>query len=163
MATTYAIQPIKVGYLDGLSAIPQDEGIEAAGQSWKAGAVLKNSSGSVAIASADDVAGLLGIALSAATGTTGAKCTWVKALPNVIFEGTLEDETNLNHALVQGNLFGQFAIQVTAGGIFYLDENDSTNDATIVVRLDPEIGAIGDIRARVFFQFLFSKTVYGAS
>lgn len=163
MAQTYVIQPIKVAYLDGLSAIPVDEGIEKAGQSWVQGAVLIRDSGTVAEAAADAVADILGIALSAATGVTGAKCSWVKPLPGVIFEGTLEDQANTDHALVQTNLFGQFALQRTAGGLFYLDENDATNDAAIVVRLDPEIGAIGDIRARVLFQFIFSKTVYGAS
>lgn len=160
---TLALRPLKVHSLRLGGTPPSEHGIEAASQSWKKGGVLIRSSGKIAEAAADAVADILGIALADASGTTDAAVHYVPAWPDVIFEGSLEDQANSNHALVQTNLYGQYALQKTAGGIWYLDENDTTNDATVIVRLDSSIGAVGDIRARVLFQFLFTKTVWGAS
>lgn len=158
---TLALTPLKASSLRLGGAFPSEHGIEGASQSWKAGAVLKASSGKIIEATADDVADLLGISLSAASGTTDNPVHFVPAWPEILFEGNLEDQANSDHALVQANLYGRFALQKTAGGIWYLDENDTTNDATVVVRLDPSIGAIGDIRARVLFQFNPLATVWG--
>lgn len=156
---TRVLTPITVKRLEGLSAIPVVHVPEAASQSFVEGAVLVNSSGRCAIAAADTTSAIIGVACHAASGTTDTDIMIVKALPGVIFEANLEDESNEDHALVVTNRFGQYAIQVSSG-IFYLDENDSGNDATIVTGFTD---AIGDVRARVEFQFLFTKTVWGAS
>ncbi len=74
-----------------------------------------------------------------------------------IFEATFEDQANEDHALVQGNFYGNFAVQVDNNGIFYVDENDTTNTAVVIVGAKD---AIGTTRARVRVQFEVDKTSY---
>lgn len=139
----------------GSGVIPTMEGVEAAGQSWKKGAVLIESSGKVAIASADPTSAILGVAAGDASGVTDAKCLFYPARPGMVFEATYEDETNENHALVQGDLYTNHALQVDSNGIWYVDENDTSNTAVVIVgHKDP----IGTTRARVFVEFEVDKT-----
>ena len=106
---------------------------------------------------ADDVAEIIGFAAHAASGTTAREAAVYPALPNMVFEGTLEDESNTAHALAQTDLFGKYALQKTAGGIWYLDENDTTNVAARIIAFRH---SVGDIRARVFFTLLNSVTIF---
>lgn len=141
----------------GSGVVPLRSGVEAASQSFKKGAVLIESSGSIAIAAADAVAAIIGIAAHDASGVTGREVLYYPALPGMVFECTLEDETNEDHALVQGNVFANYAVQVDNNGIWYADENDTTNTAVHVVgHKDP----IGTTRARVYVSFEHDKTSY---
>lgn len=146
--------------LNGGNSVPvnTENGIEAAGQSWQEGAPLIRSSGSLAEASDDPTADIVGFAQKAATGTTGAAVSYIPAWHGIEFEATLEDQSNGDHALVQANLFVAFAIrQRTSNGAWYLDENDTTNDGAIVVGfVDP----IGTVQGRVRARLLDTVTIY---
>ena len=136
--------------------IPLMAGVEAATQSWKKGAVLINSSGKIAIAAADPVAEIVGVAAGPASGVTDAEVLYYPARPGMVFEATFEDETNQDHVLVIANMFANFAVQLDSNGIFYVDENDTTNTGVVIVGYKD---ALGTTRARVFVEFEVDKTV----
>jgi hypothetical protein len=139
----------------GSGVVPMMEGVEAAAQSWKKGAILIESSGKVAIASADPTSAILGVAAGDASGVTDAKCLFYPARPGMVFEATYEDQNSENHALVQGDLYTNHALQVDGNGIWYVDENDTTNTAVVIVG---HKDALGTTRARVFVEFEVDKT-----
>ena len=135
-------------------SIALGEGYEAATQSWKAGAPLKRSSGKLAVAGADNAADVVDVATEAATGTTNAKAAIVLAFPNTVFEATLEDETNEDHALVYANLYTDYALQVDSSGNYYIDENDTTNTSVMIVGANKSDIDAATVRARVLCVFL---------
>jgi hypothetical protein len=129
------------------------EGYEKASQSFKTGAVVIRDTGTIAIAAADATTDILGVAAAPASGVTSAKILYVPAAGNE-FEATLEDQSNENHALVIANLYTDYAIQVDGLGKFYLDENDTTNTACMVVGANQSDIAAATVRARVLCVFL---------
>lgn len=163
MAAEDQVQPFNNFTAYGMTSVPIRTGavngyIEAAGQSWQPGAPLISSSGSIAEAADDVTTGIIGFAAYAASGTTGAYVDLIPAVPGIEFECNLEDQSAGDHALVQANLFTAYAIrQRTANGAWYADENDTTNDAVIVVAFrDP----VGTVQARVRVRLLDTVTIY---
>jgi len=129
-------------------------GREAASQSWVAGAVLIRSSGLLAEAAADPVANIVGVAKGAASTTTNNVVEYWPAV-GVVFSATFEDESNEDHALVIANIFTDYAIQLDTDGIFYIDENDTTNTAVMIMQAvnDTDIDD-AKVRARVLCVFI---------
>lgn len=151
-----AISIKPVGTISGGSGIvPTLQGREAASQNWIAGAVLIRSSGLLAEASADPTADIVGIAAGPASGTTNALVQYYPAGSDVVFEATLEDQTNEDHALVITNMYTDYALQTDTPGNWYVDENDTTNTAVMIIgpRDDQDI-TDAKVRARVKFVFL---------
>lgn len=136
----------------GLS-IALREGYEKASQSFKDGAVVIRDTGTLAIAAADATSDILGCATEPASGVTNAKRLYVPAAGHV-FEATLEDETNTNHALVITNLYVDYGIQVDSAGNFYIDENETTNTAVMIVGANKGDIDAATVRARVLCVFL---------
>ena len=134
-------------------SIVSREGYEKASQSFKTGAVLIRDTGTLAIAAADAVADILGVANAPASGVTNARLGYTPAAGNE-FEATLEDQSNENHALVIANLYSDFAIQVDGLGKFYIDENDTTNTAVMIVGANKSDIDAATVRARVLCVFL---------
>ena len=134
-------------------SIPLMEGYEAASSTFKDGAILKRSSGKLAVAGADNTADIIGVAAAPASGTTDAKRQFVLAVGN-IFEATLEDETNTDHALVITNLYTDYAAQVDSSGNYYVDENDTTNTCVMIVGANKSDIDAATVRARVLCVFL---------
>lgn len=134
-------------------SIPLMEGYEAASSTFKDGAILKRSSGQLAVAGADNTADIIGVAAAPASGVTDAKRQFVLAAGN-IFEATLEDETNTDHALVKTNLYTDYAAQVDSSGNYYVDENDTTNPCVMIVGANKSDIDAATVRARVLCVFL---------
>ena len=134
-------------------SIPLMEGYEKASQTFKDGAILKRDSGQLAVAGADNTADIIGVAAAPASGVTDAKRQFVLAAGN-IFEATLEDETNTDHALVITNLYTDYAAQVDSSGNYYVDENDTTNTCVMVVGANKSDIDAATVRARVLCMFL---------
>ena len=134
-------------------SIPLMEGYEKASQTFKDGAILKRDSGQLAVAGADNTADIIGVAAAPASGVTDAKRQFVLAAGN-IFEATLEDETNTDHALVKTNLYTDYAAQVDSGGNYYVDENDTTNPCVMIVGANKSDIDAATVRARVLCVFL---------
>ena len=134
-------------------SIPLMEGYEKASQTFKDGAILKRDSGQLAVAGADNTADIIGMAAAPASGVTDAKRQFVLAAGN-IFEATLEDETNTDHALVKTNLYTDYAAQVDSSGNYYVDENDTTNPCVMIVGANKSDIDAATVRARVLCVFL---------
>jgi hypothetical protein len=114
---------------------------------------LKRDSGQLAVAGADNTADIIGVAAAPASGVTDAKRQFVLAAGN-IFEATLEDETNTDHALVKTNLYTDYAAQVDSSGNYYVDENDTTNSCVMIVGANKSDIDAAMVRARVLCVFL---------
>lgn len=158
MAKATAKQSITVAKYLGLTAMPSMPGIEAASQSWKKGAPLKNSSGKVAILTETDVAGILGIAAGAASGVTDRQCHIIPALPGVVFQAELSDLTDGAYTLAQTDIWGDFGLNVTTDGKWFVDADEAGGEQVVTV-----IGArdaIGTSNAIVYFVFKNSVTVF---
>lgn len=140
-------------------SIVSREGYEKASQSFKTGAVVIRDTGTVAVAAADAVADILGVSNAPASGTTNAKILYTPA-PGNVFEATLEDQSNEAHALVIGNLYTDYAVQVDSSGNFYIDENDTTNTAVIIVGANKSDIDAATVRARVLCVFLADVLAY---
>lgn len=134
-------------------SIPLAEGYEKASQTFKDGAVLKRDTGTLAVAGADNTADIIGVAAAPASGVTNARRQMVLAW-NQVFEATLEDETNVNHALVIANLYTDYAAQVDSSGNYYVDENDTTNTCVMIIGANKSDIDAATVRARVLVVFL---------
>jgi hypothetical protein len=134
-------------------------GVEKATQSWKRGAVLiADALGSVAEAGSDPIAAILGIALADASGVTGAACQSIPALPGLLFEATLEDQSNGDHALALTDTYQGFGMKkVSATGFWYLDENDTSGVCGVVMQL---VSPVGTVQGRVLFTFRDAVTAW---
>ena len=122
------IQPIMpdIGLANWQNAILH--GIEAASQTWKVGAPLVNSSGSLAEATTGTggYAGtIIGFALAPATGVTGADVTFVPALQGLTMAGTVDGTLNGSNApgtgsVAQTAVWGGIGLQKdAASGLWY--------------------------------------------
>jgi len=143
-----------VGHI-GHTATPMHYG--TAGDTVSVGdVVIDNGAGLIIRATADPTTTLLGVAVNAAVAT--GEVRYVMALPGVIYEATLEDQTNVDHALAATDLHARLAIQVDPGGSLYhyVDENDATNYAVTVIKF---VDVATTVRARVWVTFCRSAFV----
>lgn len=123
---------------------------EAAGQSFKVGALVGLAAGVATAAVTDPAAGtLVGLAAEAATGVTGNMIgVWV-ADQNTEFIANLQDTGALAAADV-GAVYG-LVVDAAKGNILRVDKSDTTNTRVVITRL---VDAVGDINGRVEFRFL---------
>lgn len=136
-------------------------GQEGSSQDFTVGAPLIRSSGYLVEASADPVADIVGVAAGNSTGTQGAECLYWPATPDFVYEATLEDQSNENHALVITNMFTDYALQVDSSNNWYVDENDTTNTCVCIVGVKNNTDITNaTVRSRVLFVFLEDTTVY---
>lgn len=123
---------------------------EAAGQSFKLGALVSVAAGLVAAGVTDPAAGVvIGLAAENATGVTGNQVgVWV-ADQNTEFIANVQDTGVLAQADV-GALYG-VVVDAAKGNILRVDKSDTTNTRVVVTRL---VDAVGDVNGRVEFRFL---------
>lgn len=137
-------------------SMPTLRGRVPASQTFITGAILIRSSGNLIEASADPVADIVGVAAEDITSSADNDLVrYWPVVPGALFEATLEDQTNEDHALVEANIFTDYALQVDTDGNWYVDENDTTNTAVMVIApvLDSDITSATK-RARVIVTFL---------
>lgn len=157
------IQPIMpdIGLANWQNAILH--GIEAASQTWKVGAPLVNSSGSLveATTGTGGYAGtIIGFALAPATGVTGADVTFVPALQGLTMAGTVDGTLNGSNApgtgsVAQTAVWGGIGLQKDgASGLWYLCTT-GTASFIIVELIDPA----STINGRVRVQILRAQTL----
>lgn len=162
MAGTVAMG-LKPRRTSGQTSIPLWAGPESASHASAKGALLIFSSGYLDLASADVTSGIVGVAQTAGhnDGSAGThQLEYVPALPGMRFEGTLEDETNNNHALVATNLGLKYAMQLdSTNDRWYVDENDTTNVSVLITKL---IDDVTTVKGRVEFIFIQTKTIFSA-
>lgn len=155
------LKPIMLISGDGTSSGQTDHGIEAAAQSWKMGAPLINSAGSIAEGAADPD-NILGIAIANAAAVTAADVMFIQPRVGSRFSITVDDTLSGGNApgtgsLAQTDCYSVYGL-VKDGltGIWYLDKSDTTNVRVIVMGFidDP-----GTINGRVEVEFLLDKTL----
>lgn len=144
----------------GMTSVPvRTDGQEAGtpNSTWLAGSPIRSSLGLLIDFAEDAVAGLVGFACADATGTAATPVSYIPAVPGIEFEATLEDGTNGDHVLAQTNVFAKYALAVTATGLWYLDEDDTTNVAAVVIAL---VDPVGTVQGRVRARLLDTVTIY---
>jgi hypothetical protein len=132
-------------------------GIEAAGQTWKVGAPLVNSSGSLAEATTGTTgyAGLIvGFALAPATGVTGTDAMFVPTLSSLTFSGTVDGTLVATNApgtgsVAQTAVWGGIGLQKdAASGLWFLCTT-GTASFIIVGLIDPAATVNGRVRVQI--------------
>lgn len=171
MAVLTTVNALQAHRVVGGYDIPHDSSNqEAATQTYKAGAVLIFSSGTLTEAGANPT-GIVGIAendgqnLAAAgfypkespgVAGVGAQGPLVAlALPSVVFEGNLAGTTagdpDQTHTLAITDVGLKFGIaKGTTSKLWYVNFSDTTNTRVVVVGLRDPVGTIG---GRVYFMF----------
>lgn len=147
----------------GLSSTPTLPGPEGASQTFKKGAPLIYTSGYLVEAAVDPVAGIVGFAEedahNAAAGLYEIGVT--PALPGVIFEGILTDESDAAYTLAQTALGLQYALQKDTTTLAWAI--DSADTTLISVRIVELVDAIGTVNPRVRFTVLLDATIFGSA
>lgn len=137
------------------------QGRAAASETWIKGAVLIRSSGQLAEASADPTADIVGIAAGDVTSSSANDLvSFYPAFPGSVFEGTLEDESSEDHQLAVADLHTDVGLQVDNDGVWYLDENETSSTAVVIIAPKNDSDVASTTRARVYFTFLHDVTIY---
>lgn len=122
------------------------------------GDVLEETSGLLALADHDDAVTIVGVAKSA--GVSGDRINYIPAWNGVIFEATLDEDTNTGTLLAAAQKFQQYGLGIDAGnGKPYINSQETTAVALTVVDF---IDAIGASYGRVLVTFMQNKTVWGS-
>jgi hypothetical protein len=165
------IQPVAAVIMEGLYSIPTEPVVEAASQTFTKGSILEytisgTSSGypEVQIAATNpDSVGIAGISCSKATGVTLALLEMVPALPNVLFEITVDDTlvnsdapgTGTPNEFVVGKTYGVTLDPVSNN--WYLDSSKNAADQVArVISYDADQATV--VNGRVRIRFLLAAT-----
>lgn len=157
-----SIKPIMpdVGFGNWQSVV--QHGIEAASQTWKVGAPLVNSSGSLAEATTGTTgyAGLIiGFALAPATGVTGTDVEFFPTISPATYAGTVDGTLVATNApgtgsVAQTGVWGGIGLQKdAASGLWFLC---TTGTASFIVT--NLIDAASTVNGRVRVQILRAQT-----
>lgn len=122
------------------------------------GDVLEEASGLLTLADSGDTATIVGVATSAAV--AGGTVNYIPAWNGVIWEATLDGDTNTGIVLAEAQLFQQYDLGIDAGnGKPYVDQESTGATILTVVGL---VDAVGTAYGRVLVSFMQNKTVWGA-
>ncbi len=171
MAST-VVRGITSAFMLGGGPTPRFQAPEIASMNDAKGTPIKFSGGYLETISADENFGtnegvIVGVSDEAGHNSSSSgdnDLFYTPALPNVVFEITLEDETNNDHVSVATNLGLVYALQKdTTNDRWYLDENDKTTLGTGAMRMIGFSDAVGTTKARVYAVFLSEATIWSAS
>lgn len=156
------------GYMRSGGNTPSDDAPEAASFSGAIGTPLKdNGSGFLDTITADDNLSVI-VGFSAEVGHNSSSAgddniRYTPALEDVVFEITLEDETNNDHVLANTDRWEKFALQKdSTNDRWYLDENDVAvgEAAMLVIKFkDP----VGTTKGRVYAVFMKEAVAWSAT
>lgn len=155
-----AIRAIEVAAMLGLSAPPVRHAAVLGSEAWAKGAVLiSNGSGLLAEAGADPVliVGVAPYSYPATNVDVADFSAYIPAMPNIEFEGTLDDGTG-TYALLQADLWASYGLVVTSG-VWHIDQSETTEDRVVITGL---VDPVGTLAGRVRFQFLYAEKVASA-
>jgi hypothetical protein len=158
MPKATAKQSIKFSRCLGLTTMPSLEGIEAAAQTWKQGAPLIFTAGSLVAAAETQVTLLAGIALANASGVTGRRANFCPVMPGTIFEAEFSDLTDGLNTPAQSIVGEDFGINITTDGKWFIDGDEAAAElvATVIGFKD----TVGINNPIVFFIFKNSTTLF---
>lgn len=163
MAVTVCKQSIQVSRYLGLGDLPVLTGIEAASQTFKKGAPLKDSSGKVAILGVDDVTGVLGIAQHDATEVADSEVKFVPPLPGVVFCAELNHTTNGTATIAQTDMYAKYGLSLASTDKrWYVDKEETAAGSDEVVQIVGFLDPVGTVKGRVEFVFLASSVAWAS-
>lgn len=151
MATYVLAEPRFYG-LSGITSVPIADMQEDAGETFKYGELLaiNATTGEISVAGADPQA-VEGVAMQNASGVEGTKISYVRNLPGVQWEMTLENSAAPGHVALESNIGKGYGVAVTANK-WYVDVSETTTKVVKVLRFaDGHVP--GDVRARVICEF----------
>lgn len=154
--------------LFGQNNAPIWHGIEAAGQTYKRGAPLINSSGSLATAADEPSAGtVIGIANAAATGTTGSDVPFTPVFNGIIFECTADVASGTSvtgtGTIAQADIWNYFDLSLdTTSGFWYLDQAETTEGGLLLIGVKQGVVLGTTKQPRVYVVFSNAKLVASA-
>jgi hypothetical protein len=153
LTQSFAIAP-----LNGLVSVPIWHGYEGAGtQAWHEGEVLVASSGTLVVGTADPTAEtIVGLSLEHAAGTTSADVAYIPALPNLIFEGCLQNAAGTATIALATHMYAEFGINVTSK-VWWIDTDETTHKDVVIVGFKDAIGTLNGV---VYFQFKPGATIF---
>lgn len=162
MATADKVIQIGNFTAPGQNSVPVVTGLlEAASQSFKAGAPVINSSGKVAILGTDGIASIIGFATHDASGTTDTATSIIPVYGGPIeFEANLENSSSGDYALTQADLFASYGLVKTSGGLWYIDQAETTHKSVVIVGL---VDAVGTTQARVRARLIQAVVIQNVS
>lgn len=130
---TYPVQMFKKG--NGSVAWLTEDTVEAAGQSYKAGNLVKvAASGAVTIVTTGNGTALMGIAQSDATGVTGTKAIVEIIEPRDMVQFTLVNGSTTAVVGTLADLYKKYRLY-QSGGNTYLDKGSATGAAFQIVAI----------------------------
>ena len=155
MATYPLAEPRFYG-LVGLTSVPVGEREEDAGETFKIGELLtiNPATGEVSVAGADPTF-VEGVSMRAASGVEGTKIPFIRNIPGVQWEMSLENSTTPNHVAVETNIGAFYGVAVSANR-WYVDVAETTTRVVKVIKLMQGYN-LGDIRARVIVEFTLAS------
>lgn len=163
MAVVTSLASNAIGFLPyGKSGDRTLQGREQSGtETWVRGAVLVLASGRLSEAAVDVTSNIVGVAQAPATGTTDSQVLYWPATPDMVFEGTLEDDQVAGHTLAIADLYIDYAINIDNDFIHYVDEDNNSNTAVVIVGVrDWQDMTDATVRSRVLVRFLQDVTIY---
>lgn len=152
----------------GGQSIVLDQQLANTSDTYYFGSVLQGSSGLLVPATGNPYTGIIGISAAAGSGNPAnaspavdplGLLAFVKAVPGVIFEGTLDNSGAFGTGVIaQTDLYTKYIIALdSTSHDWYVDKSSSSNPAVVVVGFkDP----IGTVQGRVYFKFLNGATIY---
>ena len=142
------IRPADAGFS---SSVAVGHGPEDASQTWERGSVLiaDVATGEILEASDEPVDLIMGIAMAAASTTTGNDVMYWKAVPGVRFIGSMGTSLTAGD-IAAADLFAEYPLQLDTNE-WYVDTTDNTAPAVRIVEfIDP----VGTTNGTVIFEFL---------
>lgn len=159
MALTNTPKRLTIGRLLGLTTEPSYHGLEAAAQTYKQGALLRDDDAGHIVESTSPVDGTgvtkrtFGLAVADATGVTNSDVHLQAIIPDgVLIEATLSDATAGTHTLIQADQWKIYPLLKDAtSGHWYLDANAVSAIGAVVVEFKDKLGTID---ARVYAKVM---------
>jgi len=145
----------------GLSSIPSLTEKEANSSTFLKGAVLVDSSGTLAEGGSNPT-NIVGVADRPGQNGTSKNTRYVPALRNIIFEISFDKASALGTVSpAQTDLNVEYGITKDSAGVWYLDIDKTTTNGR--VRIIGFKDAIGTIQGRVYVYFTGDSTIYDQS
>lgn len=149
-----ARRPLTVGPQINSASISPFLGPESASETFLDGAVLiSDSTDSNRLAEGGtNPIDIMGIAARAASAVTATMIPYYPALPGVVFEGSVDNASDLGNGAALASDFGaQYGLTRDSGGTWYIDKAKTLDDARVRILgfRDP----VGTVQGRVYFVF----------
>jgi hypothetical protein len=145
---TFSLAKPTFAKLVGITSVPMEHCAAGATAQQASQFIKSPADAAVPVASGANTA-ILGLALNARV-ATGDDLTYIKAMPGVLFEFSLESSGSPGLALLASHLGNQYGL-VVASNIAYIDVDDTS---TKLVTIKELVSSVGDIRGRVLAEFI---------